>query len=532
MFKENTKSINNRHYNNSVQTAGDDVTLCLPSKELGEVSNKRLIRRKEPKPTDFYKDLFENLYELVLVVDAESGIIVESSNITTKLYGYKKHELIGKSVYELCAAPDDLKLKIDELLTSAIPLTFESAHVTKSGKILYLDVHASIINKLPKRFIVLSIHNGSNNKTAKKELKILSEIVKQSPSTVLLTNTEGKIEYVNQKFSEITGYSVTEAIGKTPEILRNKANSPAVYRNLWKTIKAGNTWKGEFINTKKNGEPYWASSVIAPIKNESGEPTHYLSIEQDITDKKDLEIELKLALSKANEINKFRTQLLGNLNHEVRTPLNTIIGFAQFIKDESFDEISSGMSTKIIESSLRLLKTLNSIIELSDLESDRIKVQMSDINLSDLLRYVEFNFQEAAKEKGLNFNLKLLEEDVFIKSDEKILEQAIVNLVDNAIKYTEFGEIAVSMNTKEDNGRKFAEIRITDTGIGIPESSKNLIFEPFRQSSEGHTRQFEGTGLGLTISQRMIKLLSGKIHFETRLGKGSTFTVHLPVVPD
>lgn len=127
---------------------------------------------------------------------------------------------------------------------------------------------------------------------------------------------------------------------------------------------------------------------------------------------------------------------------------------------------------------------------------------------------------------------KILDELLFIKSDEKILEQAITNLLDNAIKYTEFGGIDISININDDGGGKFVEIRISDIGIGIPESTKNLIFEPFRQSSEGHTRQFEGAGLGLTIAHRMISLLNGKIHFESELGKGSVFTIHLPAISD
>lgn len=127
---------------------------------------------------------------------------------------------------------------------------------------------------------------------------------------------------------------------------------------------------------------------------------------------------------------------------------------------------------------------------------------------------------------------KILDELLFIKSDEKILEQAITNLLDNAIKYTEFGGIDISININNDSWRKFVEIKISDIGIGIPESTKNLIFEPFRQSSEGHTRQFEGAGLGLTIAHRMINLLSGKIHFESELGKGSVFTIHLPAISD
>jgi signal transduction histidine kinase len=157
---------------------------------------------------------------------------------------------------------------------------------------------------------------------------------------------------------------------------------------------------------------------------------------------------------------------------------------------------------------------------------------MKEVNLSHLLRYVEFKFKELAKEKNLSLKLNLSHEDVVIKTDERILEHAINNIVDNAIKYTEFGRICISVNLKTGiRNNEIVEFKIEDTGIGIPESKRHLIFEPFRQSSEGITRLFEGTGLGLTISQRLLKLLNGKITFESELGKGSTFFINLPKVP-
>ncbi|NWF88841.1 MAG: PAS domain S-box protein [Ignavibacteriaceae bacterium] len=530
MNRSSIKEKHKRYFNVNSKVDSDNTFSQLASDLNTRDQSFRLVKEKKKDEFDLYQEFFENLSDPLLVFDAQTGTILHANNSAFKLYKFDKPKFIGRTIYELCIEPDKFKYKIDELLKTCSSLKFESKQLDNSGSLLYLDIHASLIQRYNKKLVIISIHKISDRKVDEKELKILSEIVKQSPSTVLLTNIDGTIEYVNQKFTEVTGYSASEVLGKTPDILRNKSNNPSVYRNLWKTIKSGNVWKGEFVNTKKNGEPYWASSVIAPIINDDGEPTHFLSIEQDITDKKELEIELKLALEKANEVNNFKTRLLGNLNHEIRTPLNTIIGFAQLIKEESLDENSLELSSKIIKSSLRLLKTLNSIIELSDLESDRIKIRTREINISDLLTYIEFNFKEQAKEKNLSINLKLPNEETKIKSDERILELVISNLLDNAIKYTEYGSIDISAAVKTDNGVNIFEIKICDTGIGIPESTKKIIFEPFRQSSEGHTRQFEGTGLGLTISQKMIQLLNGKILLESELGKGSSFTIQLPAI--
>lgn len=228
----------------------------------------------------------------------------------------------------------------------------------------------------------------------------MSEIVKQSPSSVLLTDTKHIIEYVNPRYTELTGKSFEEIIGKEADEIKPLEIKDV--NEIWNKVKEGVIWNGEVMNVNKNRVPYWASLSISPIKNDEGEIVHFLLIEQDITQQKELEIELKLALNKSNEINIFKTHLLGNLNHEIRTPMNSIIGFSQIMMEETEDENVVEMSNKIIKSSYRLLNTLNSIIELSDLESERVKVTKTDINLSHFVRYLDYSYRSISSEKILS----------------------------------------------------------------------------------------------------------------------------------
>jgi CheY-like chemotaxis protein len=176
------------------------------------------------------------------------------------------------------------------------------------------------------------------------------------------------------------------------------------------------------------------------------------------------------------------------------------------------------------------LNTLNSIIELSDLESERIKVHNSEIDLTDLVKYLDYSYKKTAEEKNLKLEAEIKRQNLVISSDEKLLEQVIKNLMANAIKYTEKGSIKIVLDAITDESNKpFAVLSVEDTGIGIPNQNREFIFDAFRQSSEGIKRRYEGTGLGLTIAQKMMKLLNGRIELESTEGIGSKFSVYLPL---
>lgn len=493
-----------------------------------DITERILTENKLKRSEQAYKNLFDNAHDPILIFEPERGIILNTNSSACDVYGFEKIELIGSSIYDLCLDKQTLNKKVlDAADLIEIP-TFEIESISKNGNKIHLEVNLSPTDYLGQKAIIAVNRDISFRKNAEKELRFLSEIVKQSPASVLLTNTELVIEYVNPKFAELTGYTNEEVIGKAVSSIKPLENQDP--EQIWTNVRNGNIWMGEVMNVKKDRQPYWASLIISPIINEDGKIIHYLLIEQDITQQKELEIELKLALNKANEINNFKTHLLGNLNHEIRTPMNSIIGFSQIMAEEAKDDDVIEMSNKIIKSSYRLLNTLNSIIELSDLESERVKVNKSDINLSHFVRYLDYSYKSISAEKNLSFDVEIKDEDMIIQSDEKLLEQILRNLIDNAIKYTEKGGITLIASQIEDEKRNlYCSISVKDTGIGISEKNKNMIFDPFRQISEGVTRKYEGTGLGLTIAQKMITLLNGALKVDSIENVGSEFSVILPL---
>ncbi len=239
--------------------------------------------------------------------------------------------------------------------------------------------------------------------------------------------------------------------------------------------------------------------------------------------------ELVIAKEKAEEMTRLKNNFLANISHELRTPLIGALGFTEILYDETTSPENKEMLKDILTSLQRLMKTLNSLIELSELESRKIEIVLSEIEVCGLINETISIYAGNANSKGLYLQKKIPPKKLYIKSDRQLLHQVINNLVDNAIKFTEKGGVIISVNGLNGSGNKKLEIKIEDTGIGIPGDCYNIIFSEFRQASEGLSRNFEGIGLGLPLSKRYIELLGGRILLNSKVNSGSVFTIELPI---
>lgn len=362
------------------------------------------------------------------------------------------------------------------------------------------------------------------------QLKKLSRAVEESPAAIMITNAKGIIEYINPKFTEITGYTFNEAVGNTPRMLKSGEQSKDVYQYLWNTLNSGNEWRGEFHNKKKNGELYWEYDYITPIKNSNGEITNFVAIKEDITERKRLLHDIVKSKEEAEEANKVKSSLLANMSHEFRTPLNGILGFAQLLRDELKEEDHVMMLEKIHSSGKRLMNTLNAVLTLTELESEDHMIQYREFDLAFFCQEIKILYETLALTKNLKISVDLEIDYLPIVTDEGLLTKIVSNIVDNAIKYTPSGQIKIRLTTDIVEGNKnFAIISVTDTGIGIRKEDQAIIFKEFRQLSEGFRRDFEGLGLGLTIAKRMARLINADILVNSIYGVGSTFSVVLPI---
>ncbi len=233
---------------------------------------------------------------------------------------------------------------------------------------------------------------------------------------------------------------------------------------------------------------------------------------------------------KAEEMNKLKTSFLANMSHELRTPMNGILGLATMIQDELEDtDPNKDYVRRIYDSGQRLMDTLNLILDLSVLESSKLRPAKTEVDLVAILNRLESKYSGKTEDKGIMFSFESSYSGFITLSDARLFMGVIDNLLSNALKFTREGFIVLSFSTEERNGKNYAVTYVADSGIGIPDDKKDVIFEEFRQVSEGLSRSHEGNGLGLTIAKKFVEVLGGELTFRSSLGKGSTFFVYLPI---
>ena len=354
--------------------------------------------------------------------------------------------------------------------------------------------------------------------------KLLTAI-EQSDSTVVITDREGHIEYVNPAFERITGYTKEEAMGENPRILKSEAKTSDEYKELWETISAGKVWKGEFLNKKKDGSEYWERATISPIFEENGEISGFVAVKENITEMKMISEELRKAKETAENASQAKSQFLANMSHEIRTPMNAVLGMTHLLLQTPLDDLQRDYMGKLDRSARNMLHILNDILDLSKIEAGAVAVEKKEFQIQNLILESIGLFEAKAREKNLRLSYRISSEiEKCYWGDSQKIVQVLQNLVSNAIKFTNFGHVEVRVELLED-GDKTQKLGfyVEDTGMGIQEEIIHHLFAPFMQADASITRKFGGTGLGLSISKKYIEIMDGEIGVTSRQNQGSTF---------
>lgn len=474
-----------------------------------------------------YSSLFENAYSMMMIVDPEAQNIIEANKAAADFYGYTLETLKKLHLSDISNRPhEELKSAVKKAMDFEIN-QFIGQHKLADGSSRFVEVFTSPILIEGKNFLFSVIHDINDRILAEESIKKLNKAIEQSPVSVVITDREGKIEYVNPKFCEVTGYTSEETIGKNPSILKSGEQNEEYYKILWQTITAGKTWYGEFSNKKKDGSKYWESASISPLFDEQGNVTHFVAIKEDITQRKIKEVELRQAKEMAEESNRLKSNFLANMSHELRTPLVGILGYADILAHELKENDYREMADTILQSGQNLVETLNSILDLSRIESNHTHLDISTYELKAILQEACSLFQSVAKNKNLYIKLNAPDDNIYVDSDNHLLSKIFNNLLNNALKFTSSGGVTINVDLEKSN--RIVKVDVIDTGIGIPEKFYEQIFEPFRQASEGLSRTYSGTGLGLTLTKKFVELINGTLSVSSKVGQGSTFTVKLPL---
>ncbi|MFZ0454355.1 MAG: PAS domain S-box protein [Ignavibacteriaceae bacterium] len=458
------------------------------------------------------------------------GRYIDINQGFSKIMGYAREDVIGKTSLEknIWVKFKDRDKLIKELLLNGEVTNLEAQFRSKEGKIYtgLMSAKKLIINN--EECILSITRDITERKKAEEQINKLSRGIEQSPAAIVITDTEGIIEYVNPKFIEITGYPFDEVIGKKPNILKSGYIPPEDYKELWETITGKKEWHGNFLNKKKNGELFWESASISPIINNNGEITNFIAVKEDITEKKKITDELIIAKEKAEEMNRIKSYFYANISHELRTPFVGIMGFAELLRDQLKDPEHKEMAEVILNSSSRLTDTLNKILDITKLEFGKAEINLQKVDATEVINRVQVLYSKTASQNKTEIRAYHSAGHIYIETDETLLHEILNNLINNAVKYTKKGLIEIITSTFVKGTQKFLRINVKDNGIGIPKERQDLIWLEFRQASEGFNRSFEGTGLGLSITKRYTELLNGRIYVESQPGEGSVFTIELP----
>lgn len=659
----------------SISIPEDEIIYAVARDETDRKEIEETIRKNE----ETLKDFFMSANDLIQIVGSD-GKIQFVNRAWEETLGYETDEIKGMDFRHILHedSVEHCTNIFSDMVNGQSYNYVEITFLTKQGKEIHVEGNINGRFDEGKFVSTRGIFRDVTQKWKQDEkIRQLSQAVEQSPASIIITDTGGIIEYINPKVTKVSGYSPNEVIGKAPNIFKSGKHSESFYRDLWITIKSGKEWQGELYNRKKDGELFWESALISPVKDINDNITHFIAVKEDITKRKELEenllrehtkletiianleegvlfadihkeiigvndyfcsffnlkfeevlgrkidtvelgeipggIEnlldefksgmrnetvsiqqtltnrevilritpiyrvsqfdgvllhvvnvtelvtakkqaeeslkiaekavsdlkeaykaLETAKHEAETANRTKSEFLANMSHEIRTPMNAIIGFSDLLTESDLTDDQKEYVKYIKTSGSHLLTLINDILDLSKVEAGKIETDETEFSPRNLIKELMVLIQPRAQDKDVRTKV-LIDEDIpeTLMGDLKHIRQVVLNLLSNAVKFTVRGKITLTLSESDiipmEPGMFPVCFKVSDTGIGISQDKLKTIFDPFDRGSSSTSREFEGTGLGLAISKKIIEFLGGSIQVESIVGKGTVFTIHVPL---
>ena len=358
----------------------------------------------------------------------------------------------------------------------------------------------------------------------------LSRVADRTDNGVIITDRDGKVEWINDGFTRISGYTLAELAGRTPgSMLQGAATDQHTVQRIRESIQRGTGFTETLLNYSPTGRPYWVSIEAQPIMDEAGMITQFMAIERDITEQLEREQQLQDSRTRAEEANQAKSRFLAMMSHEVRTPLNGVLGSLGLLQDTALDAEQRKYVTTSRSSAEWLLAIINNILDFSKMEAGKIKPEPGVFSVRDLLDSVVEILEPRLRGKPLCITSEIdpgLPE--MVKGDAGKIRQVLLNLASNAVKFTEHGQVTLGASPcQQDKDGLWLRFTVTDTGAGISTQDQQRLFEEFWSGQQPAT--MTGTGLGLTISRQLVEVLGGNISLDSQPGAGSRFWFDIPL---
>lgn len=523
------------------------TAICLERDEA-----EQTLRRQEEQTRALLVEHETTLNNaLVGIVHLKHRRVISCNRRLEEIFGYDHGELIGQSsrvFYDSDQTFENIGAEAYRAVAEGRNFSTEMMLKRKDGSLFRGALNGRAIDPAqPQEGSIWIYADISERHHAQQEVHKLLQAVEQSPVSILITNREGLIEYVNPRFSKVTGYRSSEVLGQNPRVLQSGETPAETYRELWQTLLACKEWRGILRNRRKNGELFWEEASISPIIDDTNQVTHFLAVKEDITERKRSEDELEQHRAHLEELVRTRTAdlsaaleaakaadlakdaFLANISHELRTPLNAVIGLSELARRISTDPKQQDYLDKVTGAGKSLAGIINDLLDLSKIAAGHMDFEAASFSLRGLIQRSRSVMAHRAAEKGLDLIEQIDEEvpDVLL-GDPLRIEQILLNLLSNAIKFTNAGrvELRIALSARKED-RVCLRIDVEDTGIGLAEESLGRLFQPFAQADASVSRKFGGTGLGLALSRRLAEMMDGDIRVTSREGVGTTFSVRI-----
>ena len=498
-----------------------------------DISERKAAEETIRKSETLYRTLFQSANDAIFIL--KHDLFSDCNVMATRVFGYPLEALIGHSPVEFSPARqadgrDSSEVAREKILAAldGKPQCFGWTHQRANGSLLIAEISLNRMEAYSEPTLLAIVRDVTERKKAEESLRKLSQAVEQSPVNVIITDLDGNIEYVNRRFSQLTGYTPAEVLGKNPRILKSGHTSDEEYRSLWQTITAGGEWSGEFLNKAKNGSLFWERALITSIKDEAGRITHFLAVKEDITKSKEVEEKLQQMHLQLTHVARLSTlgEMAAELAHELNHPLYAILNYAKACRNVLAEEGPPNLDSlrewneeiaEIALSASEAVKRLRLFARRA--ESPRSACRIEEI-VEEALRLVAVEMRRARVTVETSFSAA----SPPVQVDRVQIQQIVVNLLSNAIEAMENSPpdmrwITIQTSVCDDA----VEVAVSDRGTGLPPGSETRIFEPYV------TTKPDGVGMGLSIVRTIVEAHGGRLWAKSNPEGGATFCFTLPL---
>jgi two-component system sensor histidine kinase/response regulator len=506
------------------QSIGEEVSSCTAR----ELQGARLLLEER---THLLETIIRENPAGIVVHDWQRNVALVNPAFC-EMFGFTENECLGRKLEELIVPPCDENAFFQnmQLVAEGVPFGGASQRKKKDGTLIDVEIHARRLVRNREYcgafalFLGISQRVQSENASRASE-KVFRTLCEASPAGIFRTDPTRNLTYVNKRLLDITGLSLERAYSGDWSAAIHPDDRGWAIEASWDCLDRNEELSFEHRYIRPNGEVVWVRAQGKPLMDANGNVESCVGVIEDISSLRLAQEQMRQAKEAADSASRTKSEFLANMSHEIRTPMNGILGMTELALDTDLDSTQREYLNTVKYSADSLMTIINDILDFSKIEVGKLSLDPIDFNLRDNLGQSLKTLSARACEKGLELLCSIPPElPDLIVGDPVRLRQVILNLVGNAIKFTEEGEVVLRVSVESlDRDRLTLQFSISDTGIGIPPEKQRVIFEPFMQADTSTTRKYGGTGLGLSISMRLITMMCGRIWLESEMGRGSTF---------